>query len=606
MRRLLLATLVFFSFGCSEDDASRSAVPAEDASVSEDVGLSDAPFDPGVHRPDLGSPDTGIPVDMGPIVWDPEPGPPPMTFAHGVASGDPLEDRVILWTRVSPSMSPSNIDVRWQVATGPDFREVVADGIFSTTPQRDYTVKVDAIGLSPGHTYWYRFEAEGVQSPIGRTKTLPGGPLARVRFAVASCAHFEVGFFNVYRLIARRRTPTDDLDAVIHLGDYFYEYGATEYGNGVTGREVRPTTETITLQDYRIRHALYKTDLDLQEMHASHPVIAVWDDHESANDAWKDGAQNHDPRTEGSWSDRKRAAVQAYYEWMPVRDPTMGGRLFRRFVYGELVTLHMLDTRLEARDRQFDLGELITNPRRLVDALLDEDRTMLGQAQEQWLTEGLVLSPTTWQLLGNQVMMGQLYAPVIPDIPDLSDAARAQIAVIRLLAELADSAIARFLPGPGLPVNVDAWDGYIPARSRLLETLARVNNVVVLTGDFHNGWALDLARDADLKNGGSYDPTSGAGALAVEFVTPSVTSPGFEGTLPDATLGLVRNLLLDKNRHIKWANLKDRGFMLVTLTSDQVEVRYILSPNIRVSSPAQTLGPRFLVRAGERRIRGPL
>lgn len=616
---VLRTCLLLVAVACSTDDApvapSNLTDPADagaqDAELVVDLGV---PPDAMAVAPDaepinLGPPDLG-PPDYGPITWAPPTGQPPMAFEHGIASGDPLEDRVILWTRVSPGGSPAVVDVRWQVSDRPEFFGVISEGVIQTGPERNYTVKVDADGLSPGQTYYYRFEADGVSSPVGRTKTLPAGPLAQLRFAVASCAHFEVGFFNVYRLIARRRTASDDLDAVIHLGDYFYEYGQGEYGETLTGREPEPTQEVLTLQDYRARHARYKTDLDLQAMHATHPIIAVWDDHEAANDAWRDGAQNHSEGREGTWSARKAAAVQAYYEWMPVRDPaTMGGPLFRRFDFGELATLHMLDTRLEARDEQFDLGAVITNPLQggldLVEALLDQDRTMLGETQERWLDDGLIGSTTAWQLIGNQVLMGQLYAPVLPDIPDLGAAGQAQIRLIAILAQLAEGALQRFLPGPGLPIATDAWDGYIPARARLFETLARVDDVVVVTGDFHNGWALELARDADLKSGGGYDPSTGAGAVAVEFLTPSVTSPGFEGPLPDASLGVVRSAFLRKNEHIKWANLKDRGFMVLSVTPTHVETQYVFVPNVRVSATARSLGPRFEVRRGETRVRGP-
>lgn len=616
MRRLLLLG-AFGMLACSAEDSpigpQQMLVDPPDTGPSQDMGpVADGgeTMDTGVDAgaADQGVPDTG-PEDTGPVQWDPEPGPPPMAFAHGVASGDPLVDRVILWTRVSPSASPAMVDVAYEVSDHPSFETLTTSGTFSTGPHRDYTVKVDAAGLAPGTTYWYRFEAEGVVSPVGRTKTLPAGPVAKARFAVVSCAHFGAGYFNIYRLIADQRRPDDDLDAVIHLGDYVYEYGLGQYAEDLTGRDVEPRHELLTLEDYRTRHAVYKRDLDSQAMHATHPMIAVWDDHEMANDAWKDGAQNHDEASEGLWSDRKASAVQAYYEWMPVRDPAMGGPLFRRFDYGELLTLHMTDTRVEGRDEQLDLLGILDDPiggaLALASGLLDEDRSLLGETQETWLEDGLLDSTTTWQIIGNQVMMGQLYAPVLPEIPDLPDSARNQVAIIRLLAQAADNVLSRVLPGPGLPIALDSWDGYIPARLRLFETLARVDDVIVITGDFHNAWALELARDRDLKDG-TYLPETGAAAVATEFVTPSVTSPGFEGQIPGAALDIVRDAILDKNSHIKWTDLAQRGYFTLTVRSDKAEAQYYFSPNARVPSDARNIGPRFEVERGRSQLIGPL
>lgn len=589
---------------CSSD--ATTLAPANFTTLEEDAGRAFVP-DAGSDPDDAGGVDTAQPDagPRGPIVWDPDPGPPPDTFRHGVASGDPASDRVVLWTRVSAQGSPPQVDVRWTISTRPDFVTIEASGTVVTGPGRDYTVKVDASGLMAGQTYWYRFEAEGVVSPVGRTKTLPEGPLARARFAVASCARFEAGFFNAYQLIARERTPDADLNAVIHLGDYLYEYGEDASDEAVVGRELDPTHEVLDLDGYRRRHGTYKMDRDLQAMHASHPVIAIWDDHEFANDAWRGGAQNHDEATEGRWSDRKAAAARAYFEWMPIRDPDMGAELYRDFRFGDLVSLHLLDTRLTARDRQIDLPGILSDPitgsLRLLEALLDPSRTLLGNDQEGWLDRSLIRSDTAWRLVGNQVMMGQLYAPAVPDIPVLTDEAQAEVALIRVLAGLAEGALSQLLPGPGLPINMDAWDGYAASRTRLFETLARVDDVVVLTGDYHSGWALDLAQERDLK-AGLYDPTTGEGSVAVEFVTPSVTSPGFDGMFPDPSLDLLANLLLEKNRHVRWANLRDRGFLLINLTQDTLEAQYVFTPNVKVSSTAQTLGPKFIVERGQGRV----
>jgi len=279
-------------------------------------------------------------------------------FMHGVASGDPLTDAVILWTRVTPLVLGGAVEVEWFIAEDPGLVSIVDQGRTSTGPWRDYTVKVEAHNLAPGSTYYYRFHALGIGSPAGRTRTLPIGDVERLRFAVVSCANWPFGFFNAYRLIAERT----DLDAVLHLGDYIYEYANGEFGDGTPlGRIPRPDNETITLSDYRTRHAQYKTDTDLQEAHRQHPFIAVWDDHESANNSWMHGAQNHNPELgEGPWFERRLASQRAYFEWMPIREQplvaacTERPQIFRRFGFGKLADLIMLDTRLYGRDRQPD------------------------------------------------------------------------------------------------------------------------------------------------------------------------------------------------------------------------------------------------------------
>lgn len=394
-------------------------------------------------------------------------------FAHGIASGDPLADRVILWTRVGVDTRDGEVEVRWSVAEEPELRRVVSGGTVTTSAARDHTVKVDADGLAPGQTYYYAFECSGVRSPIGRTKTLPVGSTAAARLAVVSCANFPSGYYVVYAAIALR----DDIDAVVHLGDYVYEYADGAYGSSRTlDRKFSPTHECVTLGDYRRRHASYKLDPDLQHVHRRHPFIAIWDDHEVANNAWRGGAGNHQSG-EGRWPTRRAAAVQAYREWMPVRDEPGDPLPIRRsFRWGNLLELVMCDTRLLDRDRQLSGLE----------GLDDHQRTLLGDEQEAWLTDVLASSQregTCWRLLGQQVRMAQLRRR------------------------------------DGRPINFDSWDGYPQARDRLLAALEReaVRDVIVLTGDMHSSWASEIHRDPFGR--------APSGALAVELIAPAVSSP---------------------------------------------------------------------------------
>ena len=333
------------------------------------------------------------------------------SFDHGVASGDPLTDRVILWTRVNTS--EADVAVTWEVASDAGFVAVVASGTESANASRDHTVKVDATDLQPAKAYWYRFKVGATTSPIGRTKTLPIGSVAQVRLAVFSCANYPTGYFNVYAEAAKR----DDLDATVHLGDYLYEYARGGYASAnaqALDRLVLPATEILTLADYRARHAQYKTDIDLQALHARAPMIAVWDDHEIANDTYRTGADNHQPATEGEFALRKAAAIQAYHEWMPTR-VSVGERIYRSFDFGNLVSLHMLDTRLIGRDKQLDYANYFTatgfDAAGFTAAVADPARQLMGAEQTTWLQQQLRASTATWQVLGQQVLMGRMNIP---------------------------------------------------------------------------------------------------------------------------------------------------------------------------------------------------
>lgn len=474
------------------------------------------------------------------------------TFVHGVASGDPLTDGILLWTRISGASPTARPAVRWEVARDERFRSVAARGELATDAGRDFTVKVDVRGLEAGTSYYYRFEAAGERSPVGRTRTLPAADAARIRLALASCASLPHGFFNAYGAIARHT----DLDAVVHLGDYIYEYANARYGDGTAfGRVPAPDKEIVTLEDYRTRHAQYKTDPDLQEAHRLHPWIVVWDDHEIANNAWRDGAQNHQPE-EGDWTVRRDAAVRAYYEWMPIRENrgTRQPQIYRSFAFGSLADLVMLDTRLIDRDVQAlrDQAAVIDDP----------TRSLLGRAQEEWLFRELSASRrsgTRWQLLGQQVM----FAP---------------------------------MSSPGQPSgNADAWDGYRPSRNRLLDFLGeqRMTNTVVLTGDVHSSWAYDVARDP----WSGYDPRTGRGTTAIEIVTPSVTSPS--GWPTDPARAAARAKMLAQRPHLKWADGLSHGYVVLDVSREAVQADWFFVPAIDRRSATAAFAKGFRSAAGD-------
>ena len=513
--------------------------------------------------------------------WLPRPGDiePGPVFRHGVASGDPLADRVILWTRVAPNAGARHVLVQWRVARDPLFADVVRTGRALAGPDRDYTVKLDAVGLHPDTTYYYQFFAAGEQSPVGRTRTLPRGAVENVRLAVASCANLAFGFFNAYRLIAAR----PELNAVVHLGDYLYEYGNGTFGDGAAlGRIPEPDAEILTLDDYRTRHAQYRRDPDLQECHRQHPFICIWDDHEVANDAWRDGAENHQPTTEGGWTERRRAALQAWFEWLPVRDPgglrERSGRIFREFRFGELASLTLLDTRLHGRDQQAPpildpvSGGLLVPPEALPQVLAQIEepaRQLLGEDQENWLYERLEASMAQgvrWRLLGQQVMMGHLRQP----IPEL---------------------------GLAVPINTDQWDGYPAARARLLSFVRDrvIDNVVVLTGDIHSSWAQDIPLDPF---DGSYDAATGRGSLAVEFVTPAVTSEG----IPEAYAPQLEALLRAAPSPLKYVDLSRRGYLVLDVTPGAVQADWFHLDDILDPGAGETFAAAFWTRAGSARV----
>ena len=503
-------------------------------------------------------------------------------FRHGVASGDPGRESVVLWTRVTTDAGTLPVTV--EISDSADFAQILQTLKTETGPARDHTVKVIPTGLEPGKTYYYRFTAAGETSPVGRTKTLPEETSA-VKFAVMSCSNYPFGYFNAFDHAAR----ADDIDAVIHLGDYIYEYGPDGYGSD-TGRELgrvhEPAHEIVTLQDYRTRFAQYKMDPGSRAMHAAHPLIPIWDDHETTNNSWVDGAQNHQPDTEGTWDDRRRAALQAYYEWLPVRDPEPGKTreaFFRDFEWGSYLSLSALESRLMARSKQIEYSEVVPGlntpediERFRTEVLNDPSRELLGKAQLDYFERVFKQSTAqnhTWRVVANQVIMAEVFAP------DLTK--RVTEEQIQGFEEKWAGArsFVKFT-GLGLPFNMDAWDGYPAARERFYRMArnAGVSDMVVLTGDTHEAWGNDLfAQDGT--------------RMGVELGATGVTSPGFTQYLGDAAFDYSL-LLRQENDTVRFHDPMHKGYFTLTLNEDEGRVDYIglstiLSQNyeaIRVAS----------------------
>jgi len=537
-------------------------------------------------------------------------------FGYGVASGDPTADAVVIWTRATPPMRPHepvatpgsglgrSLPVQWEVATDPDFRRVVRRGMEHTSSDSDHTVKVDVTGLNTYTQYWYRFKALGQLSDVGRTSTAPDEPGKghALRLALVSCSNYTGGYFAAYRAIAERT----DLDMVLHVGDYIYEYGngADRYGpDSLIGvRDAQPPTETIDLRGYRLRHALHKADPDLQAAHRQLPWITIFDDHEVANNAWDTGAENHTPGVEGAFLQRRREAYEAYLEWMPFRLPEQrsvphrGTRFFKRFTYGSLADLSVLETR-QNRSRQVDVapftkvgGGFIPTGIPSVEAqLADPTRHLPEPEQLAWLKTGVADGARRWHLVGNQVVVTPVRFPGpalgIPSVPSL--------------------------------INSDQWDGYQADQTDVLRHLgslpAAAGDTVVLTGDIHSSWAMDLP--ADRTSGPGYRP------VGVEFVCPSVTSDGFyegfasalKGQAPEAVVAAVGGATAAVSASNPWIRYLDgvgHGYVVVDVTPERVQADFYFTPRPTSAQPDPRVVPGVLpryasswvTRAGTRRV----
>ncbi|WP_216920735.1 ExeM/NucH family extracellular endonuclease [Synechococcus sp. CCAP 1479/9] len=598
---------------------------------------------------DFFAPDPYRTSDHDPLVLDLDLGralPAGLAFSHGVASGDPYADSVILWTRITPPGSFAGlVDVEWEVSRSAGFEpgSIVDSGVFTTSAARDWTVKVEADGLSADTVYHYRFRAGGAESMVGQTKTLPVGS-GPVRLAVFSCANFTAAEeFLAYGRAAAVHA-VNPYDALVHVGDYIYEYGPGGFGeaeDAAGDRGFLPNREIVSLDDYRLRYAQYHTDANLQALRASAPLIAIWDDHETANDSWAGGAQNHQSATEGDWISRRDAALKAYHEWLPIREPglrqpedganaltplTQG---YRSFDFGDVLALHILETRLTARDRQLDypdaaavqarIGAILADPAQVVayanrlgltppaspaavpgfaaglaplvtqelvlatvqQAWGDPGRDLLGDSQMAWLQQRMAGSSAAWQVLGQQVLMQSMAVPAEllldagnPALLDKYAAPLQKLATGTPFNQLSPAEQALFAEAGKIPYNLDAWDGYGVERETILQTaLALGKRLISLAGDTHNAWAGVL----DTMTAG----TRPAGSLAgLEFATPGVTSPGLEKYLPGADAYIRANypavdgldgLFMGYIKGLAYADVNRRGFLDLTVTTDKVD-----------------------------------
>lgn len=517
-------------------------------------------------------------------------------FYHGVASGDPTAGSVVLWTRVTPEQA-GVVDVAYTVATDVQFQNPVATGMVTTDESRDYTVKVDVGGLQPGMTYFYYFSALNANSLIGRAKTTPEGPVDHLRFGVVSCSNFEAGYFNAYGMLAKR----NDIDAVIHLGDYIYEYPAGSYPVSLPGRVNEPPTELLSLSDYRTRYAQYRLDENLIRLHQQHTMLCIWDDHESANGAYVSGASNHQPG-EGDWEVRKAVAKQAYFEWMPIRDnPTH--KIYRKVSYGSLCDLLLLDTRLEAR----------VKPPPYFDTPDDPVRTMISQTQLDWLLNNFKSSTARWKVVGNQVLFTDsnigFSAGAYDGTPDITN-----IDSIRVVE-------AKY---------IDCWESYPTQRNAIIDTIrnAEIDNVVIVSGDSHTSWAFDVTKkpviypDPDrqyLPAPNDYNPATregynkmtGEGSWAVEFGVPSVSSPNFDeliGTTLAAQFEMLMNsplpvIKLEYNPHLKYVDLDRHGYVLLDLKPDTAQANFYYVPGQYLDTLAEAFGQGAFALTGENHVR---
>jgi len=514
-------------------------------------------------------------------------------FYHGVASGDPLNDKVIIWTRITPDSGDlSAKTVNWIVATDTAFSNIVKTGSATTNNAKDYTIKVDVTGLTAGTTYYYVFKYNGVYSLTGRMKTTTNAA-NHLRFAVVSCNNYEAGYFNGFKKIAQR----NDIDAIIHLGDYIYEYEPKGYGDSLNGRFVEPKNEILSEGDYRTRYSVYRLDADLRNAHQQHTFISIWDDHESTNDSYKDGAENHQPN-EGDWETRKNTAKKVYFEWMPIRDAA-ANTIYRKISYGSMLDLIMLDTRLEGRSKppvNFDDADMPV-------------RTILGTNQFNWLVNNLTTSTAKWKVIGNQIIFSDVNVG-FGAVDSLGKPAITDINAIRAVENL----------------FIDNWESYPTERNAIMDTLKNksISNTIFITGDSHASWSFDLNKKpvvypnqfaANLPTPSSaYTPSTGAGSVGVEFATPSISSANFDeavGAAATATFETVINNPIPVgppfgsvtyNPHLKYVDLDRHGYLVLDLKNDSAQADYFYVDTLRISSNNESFGKGVVTANNSNRI----
>ncbi|KAJ4315322.1 hypothetical protein N0V94_006018 [Neodidymelliopsis sp. IMI 364377] len=544
--------------------------------------------------------------------------PSTLNFTHGVASGDPYPDSVILWTRISPQLendrsnvtvagtvplysheteryiraSTSPICVEYQVSTNKNITGgVVSNGKAYTTSDIDYTVKVEAKGLSPYTTYYYRFNVCGSskQSPIGRTKTSPteDDDTTELSLAVFSCSNYPSGYFNAYGNAARK----DQVDYFVHLGDYIYETSS-----GVLGRDARatnPPRTIFTLYDYRTRIAQYRTDLDLTLAHQNFAWITTWDDHEVSNNGYRDGSSAVN-NTESSFirnggvsvDQRKMNAVRAYFEWMPIRQVNLDDnlRIWRNFQMGKLFDLIVLDTRNYDRS----ITDLNWNTDYVTSIRNDAGRSLMGSNQENWFYRTLSESKergAAWRIIGNQIVFSRVN-------------------------------ITSWFGSEDEPYNIDQWDGYQSNRNRTYQHLYgnQIDNTIMLAGDSHANWVSDLlwvdpesAPFASLNNDVDippYNQATGEGAIGVEFAVTAVSSSGFTGNIA-ATNTQAQKLVRD-NSELMWNEGYFRGYLALYLNANEARAEYYGSPTVRTRNPYDIPLANFTVKAGANHLQRPI
>ena len=504
-------------------------------------------------------------------------------FTHGVASGEPGPESVLLWTRY---VDTQNVRLRVEIAEDTGFRRLAGGGEVMVEAERDHTARITLAGLEPGRWYYYRFIApDGTLSPVGRTRTLPVGAVSRFGIGLFSCSNLPFGWFNAYAHACER----SDLYLIVHVGDYLYEYPVGSYpdaASALPGRLIQPSHEIVNLADYRLRYAAYRADPDLQRLHQSYPTITQWDDHELTNDAWVDGAENHQPETEGDWSVRKATAIRVYREWMPVSDD-----YWRSYPIGDLATLFKLETRITGRSAPLELEAALKGrddlPRALKEfrdgALNDPARTMLGETQQNWLTAAIkdsVKGGRRWQILAQQIVMCQLQLPT--EVDNLVPADAPEVFRRRVQAGIAAARA-------GLPFNFDSWGGFPVERERLLSAAQMAGaNVITLSGDSHNAWAQNLTADGR--------------AAGVEFATHSVTSPGFEFLTRGIDPKEVAGAMMSTNAGLAYADTSQRGYTSVMLGPDAAIGQFHFLKTIRERSTELAATRRFRVAREQRTL----
>ncbi|KAI9179229.1 hypothetical protein H9P43_005892 [Blastocladiella emersonii ATCC 22665] len=478
-------------------------------------------------------------------------------FIHGAASGDPLADRVILWTKVTPSTTKFPVKVNYEVSADRTFAadSIVKSGSVLTTDDVDWTVKVDVDGLKPQTTYFYRFFAGNAISRVGRTKTLPtpDTPVDMVRVAAISCSSMPHGYFHAHARIAER----EDIDLVLELGDYIYEHPESKpIKSGKLGgeRAPQPSYQTFTLSDYRTRHSQYKRDKDTQALHLAHPMASIADDHETIDNASRDGAPKHDPKTQGDWKVRMAASTRAYFEYMPIRNEVdkQQYRMYRTFRFGNMADIIFADSRYDGRDLQA-VGDI-------------NKRKIMSDKQEAWFHNELVSSKAKYRVIANQVM----FAPIPHKIL-----------------------------GYEIEITSDAWVGYPYNRNRLLNLMAtkKLNDSLILTGDLHSSIASNIYSDSL-----PYNKESGEGALMTEFVGPSVTSESsvFDNKVLSDMAGPVLKLV---NKGAQWTDFYRHGYMVLQLTNEFARTEYWYVQDIKkLDGGREILGVVLESKRGSNRI----